>query len=212
MLTKYPRTPHLPWSPGRTKDDRVLDSIDHFIGRHIVVSIKMDGECSTLYRDHLHARSLDSGDHPSRHWLKGFWASIRYLIPEGWRICGENLFAKHSIHYKDLESYFYVFSIWNEKNTCLSYWQTRDLCDIWCLTHVQTIYDGLWSTEFEMFEFLNARFEQQASGQEGYVVRIADEFHYDAFNKSVAKYVRENHVQTEKHWMYEEITPNKLRK
>jgi hypothetical protein len=26
---KYPRTPHLPWSPGRTGDDILLDSVQH---------------------------------------------------------------------------------------------------------------------------------------------------------------------------------------
>ena len=56
---KYPRTWHLPWSPGATADDRVLDSVSHFYGREIVVTTKMDGECTTMYSDFLHARSID---------------------------------------------------------------------------------------------------------------------------------------------------------
>ena len=35
---------------------------------------------------------------------------------------------------------------------------------------------------------------------EGYVVRLSDGFKYRDFRKSVAKFVREGHVQTTKHW------------
>jgi hypothetical protein len=41
---KYPRTLHLPWSPGLTNDDRQLKSTEHFEGREVVVTVKMDGE------------------------------------------------------------------------------------------------------------------------------------------------------------------------
>ena len=58
-VVKYPRTPHLPWSPGRTKDDRMLDDTKTFDGRSVVVTLKMDGENSTIYRDRIHARSIE---------------------------------------------------------------------------------------------------------------------------------------------------------
>ncbi|WP_444997397.1 RNA ligase family protein [Aliikangiella sp. IMCC44359] len=123
---KYPRTPHLPWSPGATRDDiRCVDS-KIFEDRMVVVTEKMDGENATLYKNHMHARSIDSRHHPSRDWLKKFHASIAYNIPAGWRICGENLFAQHSIAYKNLSSYFYGFSIWNEDNDCLSWKDTLE--------------------------------------------------------------------------------------
>lgn len=69
----------------------------------------------------FHARSVDSRHHISRDWLAQFHSSIAYNIPEGWRICGEYLYAKHSIFYENLPSYFLGFSIWNEKkmNACL---------------------------------------------------------------------------------------------
>ena len=37
-----------------------------------------------------------------------------------------------------------------------------------------------------------------------------DKFLKDYFNKSVAKYVRANHVTTNSHWMYQEMKINKL--
>jgi len=45
MRYKYPRTSHLPWSLGSTNDDKILQSIDHFIDREVVVTVKLDGEC-----------------------------------------------------------------------------------------------------------------------------------------------------------------------
>lgn len=208
MLYKYPRTPHLPWSPGRTKDDKILKDTSNFEEKHIVVSIKMDGENTTLYSNYMHARSIDSKDHESRHWIKAFWSNIRWLIPKGWRICGENMYAKHSIQYNDLESYFLVFSIWNDKNECLPYWETKDYCDLWDLVHVPIIYNGFWLDKMDAF--LKARFDESASGHEGYVVRNYDSFHFDNFERNVAKYVRENHVQTDTHWLYQKIVPNNI--
>ncbi len=47
--------------------------------------------------------------------------------------------------------------------------------------------------------------------QEGIVIRPASSFHYTNFSKSVAKWVRKNHVQTDNHWIHSEIIPNKLK-
>ena len=52
---KYPRTYHLPWSEGRTDDDKVLSDDSQFIGKYVVVTEKMDGENTTIYSDgYLH--------------------------------------------------------------------------------------------------------------------------------------------------------------
>lgn len=205
MKVKYPRTFHLPWSLGASSDDKILKSIDHFIGKEIVMSIKMDGENTTISKDYCHARSLDSVDHPSRHWLKGFWATLNYEIPEGWRICGENLFATHSIHYNNLESYFEVFSIWDENNKCLSWDDTVDWCNLLGLCHVPVIWRGIFDEQF----LKNYTFDIEK--QEGYVIRLASEFQFKDFSKSVAKFVRHDHVNKENsHWMYKKIIPNEL--
>jgi hypothetical protein len=46
---KYPRTFHLPWSPGRGKDDKGHSGTSMFEGKEVVVTVKMDGECTSLY-------------------------------------------------------------------------------------------------------------------------------------------------------------------
>lgn len=216
-FVKYGRTNHLPWSPGITDDDRILEGTGNFYGRgdgelhahprRVVVTKKMDGENTSMYRDHIHARSIDSRGGEDRAWVKNFWASICYEIPEGWRICGENLWAEHSIHYDDLKSYFYGFSIWNERNVCLSWDETLEWFELFGIQPVPVLYDGPWDEKAIRALEKQLNFEKD----EGYVVRLADSFTYGEFKSSVAKYVRANHVQTTKHWRQgRQFIPNGL--
>jgi hypothetical protein len=203
MLKKYPRTYHLPWSLGKSDDDKVLDTVAHLIGQDVVITEKMDGENTTLYPNgKSHARSLDSSNHPSRDWVKAFWASRCYLLPEGFRVCGENVYAKHSIGYNSLPSYFMGFSAW-EGDTCLSWDDSVVIFNDIGITPVRVIYRGIFNEK--RVSSLGI-----AEGTEGYVVRLSGIFSYGDFKKSVAKCVRANHVQTGEHWMTKEITKNSL--
>jgi hypothetical protein len=204
---KYPRTYHLPWSENITEDDRVIDSLDPFREKQVIVTVKMDGENSTLYQDYCHARSVDSRHHPSRDWLKNFWNTIRMDIPKGWRICGENLFATHSIHYTDLPSYFLGFSIWDDQNNCLSWEETLQWFDLINIHPVESIYTGIFE-EKTIRGLWNA---DTAASTEGYVLRSANSFHSSEFQHKVAKFVRQDHVRTVTHWMSgQRIEPNVL--
>ena len=87
----------------------------NFGGQEVIVSEKIDGENSNIHPNYFHARSIDGRNHISRTWIKNLHSKICYNIPEGWRICGENTYAKHSIYYSKLPSYFLVFAIFNEK-------------------------------------------------------------------------------------------------
>lgn len=206
---KYPRTHHVPWSESVSKDDRVHSSMDSFANRRVIVTEKMDGENTTMYSDHIHARSLDSQNHPSRNWVKNFWSQIRMDIPSEWRICGENLFAEHSIHYDSLKSYLYGFSIWNNKNECLSWDETIEWFNLLGINPVTVMYDGIYDEELIKLLWN----PKQSANHEGYVIRLADSFSYHDFRKSVGKFVRAKHIQTTKHWMMgQPIIPNQLEK
>src|ERR1039458_3325631 len=76
------------------------------------------------------------------------------------------LYASHTLHYAGLPSYFIVFSVWDENNICQSWDDTA--CRPGDL--VRTV----------------------GSGNRSYVVRVAEQFPYGSFRKSVAKYVRED--------------------
>lgn len=201
---KYPRTPHLPWSPGWTSDDVRKLSVDPFIGKQVVITEKMDGENTTMYTNHIHARSIDSRHHPSRDWVKKMHAELRCKIPEGWRLCGENLYAKHSIHYRLLPSYFLLFSIWDERNNCLSWDQTLEWAERLDLKTPAVLYRGQWDQSW--FDEIVIDTDQC----EGYVVRLNEGFHYEQFAMCVGKWVRESHVHSDKHWMHSEVIPNEL--
>ncbi|MGL4611384.1 MAG: RNA ligase family protein [Trueperaceae bacterium] len=201
---KYPRTPHLPWSPGVSEDDLLLSDSFMFEGQEVIVTEKLDGENTSMYSDHIHARSLDSRQHPSRTWVKAFHGTIAHLIPAGWRLCGENMYARHSISYETLKSYFYIFSIWNEKNVCLSWQETKEWAELLGLELPPILYQGQW------YESNIHAITLNLETQEGYVVRNTESFAYVDFQKHVAKWVRKNHVQTDQHWMHSEVIPNGL--
>lgn len=207
MLYKYPSTPHLPWSPGLQNDDRRIESLDFLRGSEVVITEKMDGENASLYRDHYHARSLDSRHHPSRDWIKQFYAQVSYKIPSGWRVCGENLYAQHSIVYTDLDSYFLGFSIWDSHNTCLGWDETLEWFDYLGIIPVPEIYRGPWDED--LFKQLGVNLDTNTI--EGYVVRTVNSFHFDYFSKYIAKFVRKGHVQTDKHWMSGPVIPNSIK-
>jgi hypothetical protein len=197
---KYPRTHHLPWSPGVNNDDRVLNSLSSFIDKRVIVTEKMDGENTTCYSDgYIHARSVDGRSHYSRDWVKNFWNKISYELPEGWRVCGENLFAAHSIFYDNLDTYFMGFSIWNENNHCLSWDDTLEWFDLLDIKSVPILYDGIFD-EAAIKSLYDEVKDYET--REGYVLRLAEDFSYSDFRKSVGKFVRKDHVRTTKHWMF----------
>ncbi|MCU0332704.1 MAG: RNA ligase family protein [Ignavibacteriaceae bacterium] len=210
MKVKYPRTAHLPFSPGVGEDDIVASKEYHNIlpGREVIITEKMDGENTTLYRDYLHARSIQFSPHPSRAWIRRFWAeNIQNQIPDEMRICGENLYAHHSIHYKDLSSYFLVFSIWVD-DLCLSWRDTEEWCQLLDLHTVPVINQGLYNEDL----IKTLAEEIVLRGGEGVVVRPVDKFYMSLFTKSVFKYVRAEHIQTDNHWMTKAVVPNELKK
>ena len=202
---KYPRTPHLPWSPGATSDDVFLVDTGNFMGKKVVVTEKLDGENTTLYRDYMHARSISSRPHPSRDWVKALHARIAYHIPAGWRLCGENLYARHAIAYEALEGYFYLFSIWGKDNNCLGWSETREWAELLEIPTPPVLFQGIWHEQ----KIRALKFDAQTC--EGYVVRTVEGFAYSEFAQRVAKWVRQDHVQTDEHWMNQPVVPNRLK-
>ncbi|NUS62371.1 MAG: RNA ligase family protein, partial [Saccharothrix sp.] len=203
MRTAYPRTPHLPWSPGASADDVRVADLDGLRGREVVVTEKLDGENTTLYADGVHARSLDSAHHPSRSWVKGLQGRIGSRLPAGWRICGENVYARHSIEYAELESWFYGFSVW-DGDRCLDWDRTTRF-----LRGVGVpVPPVLWRGVFD--ERALRRLRVDPARQEGFVVRTAEGFRLDEFGRRVAKWVLAHHVRTDAHWMTAPVVPNGL--
>lgn len=192
----YPRTFHLPWSPGATSDDKIIRSANQFANQIVVVTEKRDGENTTLYPDgYVHARSIDGTGKEYQSWIIRKWREVCYQLDDGYHICGENLFARHSIAYDKLKSFFEVFGVY-KGDLCLNWTDTKLFASILGLDMVPVLYVGLWDEKYirELCEAM------VADGKEGLVVRNTDSFRTADFSLNVAKYVRANHVTTDEHW------------
>jgi hypothetical protein len=117
--------------------------------------------------------------------------------------------AVHSITYKDLPSYFMMFSMWIE-NKCLSWDETVEYANILELDVVPVIYDGIYDREK-----IEAEFKKYEKTNEGYVIRLADEFTYMDFRKLVGKFVLPSFRQvlnnSHGHWISKKIETNSLK-
>lgn len=202
--TKYTRTYHAPWSLGVQSDDKMLKSMDHFIGSEVFVWEKLDGENTSLYSKNsggiLHARSIDSRHNETRDWVKKMHSVIQHDIPDDMKLIGENLFAEHSIRYNDLESYFYLFAIWQQREQgvfSLSYNDVMDWANLLDLATPKLLYKGIYNEKL-LIDLANSL---DLTTTEGYVIRKTNEFNILDTDKNIAKFVREGHVQTDEHWL-----------
>jgi len=204
---KYPRTMHLLDSPNLENDDRRISTLRYLEdANEVVFTEKMDGECTSMMRDAFYARSLDSRHHVSRDWAKALWGSIHNDIPDGWRICGENVYARHSIAYSELPSYFLGFGIWTERNERLSWDDCTEWFNLLGVSMVPVLYRG----KFDASIAGRLASEREHSGFEGVVVSVTDSYKMRQHKTHCAKWVRKGHVQTDKHWMDGPVRPNLL--
>lgn len=205
---KYPRTYHLPFSKGPTSDDKILsgDRLGDFMSHDwYTVTEKMDGECTSMDRSGVWARSLDSKDHPSRHIVKRLWSIVSLSIPSGVTLVGENVTAVHSIRYDSLPGPFLMFGahvVKDGSRRFMSWLDTVLLAKKLGIPTVPELGTGKWS---EILPLVSGRPPYNSAygpEGEGFVIRSEDEFSFDEFSTHVAKVVRPGHVQTEDHWMH----------
>jgi hypothetical protein len=209
IYKKYTRTKHHPMSKSITGDDKVISlaDLEKCYGNEYVASLKMDGECTTIYKNgYTHARSIDSKYHKSRTWINSFAASICFKIPSGLRVCGENLFAKHSIKYLNLPSYFMGFSVWGDDDISLSWDDTVALFEKIGVTPVEVVWRGILTPDIVKSVFTSI----DTTTQEGVVFRPTSMVSFDNFGKEAFKVVREGHVQTDGHWLHAQVIKNEL--
>ena len=208
---KYPRTSHLPSSPGATSDDRIISS-DGFTRlqacREFVVTEKMDGGNVTMSRNHFYARSLDSGTQAWDTYAKALWASVRFQIPEGFRLSGESLYARRSVPYSALAGYYLLFGVWNEFDVLADWDTTEFIASALSIPLVPVLYRG--SDYTEAVTVWERTMNPDVS--EGFVIRSADSVSVEDFPYLVAKHVRAGHVTTSADWRHrDDFAVNLLR-
>jgi hypothetical protein len=99
-----------------------------------------------------------------------------------------------------------VFSIWDDRNRCLSWDETLIWTKLLGLETVPVLYRGMWD------EKVVRRWDVEPADKqrEGYVVRPAREFVFAEFRSVVGKYVRAGHTQGSHGWRRQQVRPNGL--
>ncbi|WP_114963099.1 RNA ligase family protein [Tritonibacter mobilis] len=207
-MKKYGRTFHLPTSPGVGSDDKIIQDLTHMrAADEVVFTEKMDGENTTIFSGGCHARSPDSGYHASRDWMKAYAAGISPSLSENERIVGEYLFAKHSVAYDELPSYFLGFA-WIVGDEVQSWDETLGRFEELGVMPVPVLQRGKFN-DAGVNSVLNLL---DLNTQEGFVVRSISPFLESDMATHIAKYVREGHVQSDIHWTKAQIVKNGLRR
>jgi hypothetical protein len=216
VSAKYPRSFHLPWSPGGTSDDKRLDDISALLGSEIVITEKCDGSNLTYTRRNVFSRSHAGPPvHRSFDRAKATHARLAHLVSENTSIFCEYCYAVHSIEYDALPDYSLVFGV---REDLTGMWWDWDLvvaqaADLGLPT-VPELFRGTLHSERELQALTEAlSSEPSAFGgkREGVVVRRVAAFDDAAFSKSLGKWVRRDHVTTDEHWMHQSIKPQRLR-
>lgn len=211
---KYGRTYHYPFSPGTTSDDRINHHFQADISniQTLIHTEKLDGENNCLNRFGVFARSHAAPTQSpwTRH-LRDRWEVIKHNLGD-LEIFGENLYAIHSIAYRRLEAYFYVFAI-REHEQWLSWEETQFYAQLLDLPTVPVL--AVQEQPFSPIAVENEvkRFASQPSvfgsydvqtgeacTREGIVTRDAAGFPVNEHAHRVFKYVRKGHVKTDEHW------------
>jgi len=235
---KYPHTPYLPFSPSADEKD-VRESgymdIRCLLNKPLHISIKMDGSNILLTRNNIAARNGYDATGKSFDMAKQTHSMFKHLIPEDEMWFGEWLYAKHSIHYIEnlkLTNYLQLFGIYNKKTHMWA--GITDIHDrvseviietditpplavgvnipekapsISDILNGKSVYTNEKDLKNELIKIGNSAVK---GGHEGIIVRNMYPFHHSRWNENIAKFVRANHIQTNKHWSRGPITRNEI--
>lgn len=207
-----PSMKHLPWSQEEARQQKWLttkeaeEMLDGERGK-LVITEKMDGANACITSDKVYARS-HSGEPHRDEWdylKKRHREELMHQIGDNVAVFGEYLYARHSIKYEDLPSYFLVFGVYYNGVWCD--WSTvktvADKLGLETVPVIDTVVRDDKNTQ-EIIESVAREPEGESHYgrvREGYTVRDQEGFHIDKLTDNMAKCVRENHVQTDElHW------------
>ncbi len=215
MSAKYPRSMHVPFSPGSTSDDKIASysEFDLFLGRRIIITEKLDGSNVCLTNSNVYSRSHSGPPgHKSFDPLIKFHSENKAKIPENISLFGEWAYAVHSINYLMLQHHLNLFGV---RNDITGKWAAWDEVTMWAdeigVAHVPMILDGCFAKR-EILKNVIRGLSQLSSvygpEREGLVIRTFEGPNVNDKNQleGLQKWVRANHIKTlDKHWQKQEI-------
>jgi RNA ligase len=211
---KYGRTYHYPFSPGTTSDDRIQHDYWACIQKmkSIIHTEKLDGENNCLNKYGVFARShATPTTSPWTSHIRQKWDSIKNDLDDI-ELFGENIYAIHSIEYKKIEHYYYVFGVrildqwlgWDEVKFYAEMFDFPTVPELGITTtfpiekeYIKAILD--FTVMDSSFESIDTQTSRNCT-LEGVVSRNIDGFHEDLLGENVFKFVRKGHVKTDEHW------------
>jgi len=213
---KYPSIPYLPFSPRKEDRDDIIN-LNTLLHKPLVPSIKMDGSNACVTNDCVAARNVLDATHKSWSYLKAVHPRFAHLIPDRIQLFGEWVYAKHSIHYQEnLDGFLQLFDVYDQRNQLFAdreevsrYAKLIGAITPEVLVTDPLVFDNIWELEAKITRMAK---DVIAKGHEGIVLRSIYPLHYGQFEDNIAKYVRKDHVQTNRHWRDQPIVRNVLRK
>ncbi|QDU93701.1 RNA ligase family protein [Lignipirellula cremea] len=231
-FTKYPRTPHLFGSKG-TDDDKHLaeaPSMAFIAEESLIVEEKIDGtnvgihfsdsgELVLQCRGHL----ITEGMHPQYDLFKQWTAAKRYVLEDQLQnrflLFGEWVYARHSVHYRQLTHYFFEFDIYDkEQQAFLDLEKRLALLEGTGIPTVPVLHTGAVERE-DLADLIgpsqfDSHFENPLTGRpDNFMEGIYLRTEADGVVTGRAKFVRPEFVEKIKqstHWQHQQMTPNLL--
>lgn len=137
ILPNFPRTRHLPFEPCASSDDRIasLEEFDALVSSGLNIAIEekvdgansgftiMDGQPVIRNRNHILSKNYSSRNTPAKMQFAPIWnwfyenrdkfEALEAIL--GFKPCvyGEWLYAKHTVNYDQLPSWFVAFDVYD---------------------------------------------------------------------------------------------------
>jgi hypothetical protein len=203
---KYPRTPHWPWSETIHADDSTLTCPERFVNTPVVITEKLDGGNTCLFDGQVYARSTGQ---PA---TDGWFAMVKKH--QAWKTVGntdyiyygEDIYGIHSIEYNSVteDETFYLFAVREVFTGLFLSWGDVEVhANLLGVNTVPIVFNGQFASVEELSKYLAAERKKPSfigPEKEGFVIRRAEAFPVTDFSRSVSKFVRAHHVQTDQHW------------
>lgn len=252
QLLKYPRTFHIEGSKLQPGDDGMGDyPFSKIKNKHLVVEEKMDGANCAISISQDGRLLLQSRGHyltggPREKHFDKFktWANthineLRRVLTPRYIMYGEWLYAKHTIFYTDLPSYFMEFDVFDRRDNVFLDTKRRSelLKELPFISSVKVLKEGMFQNIEELTNLIgksyfisdnkneilknksesqNLNFEiieretDSSNLMEGLYIKVEE----NGIVKGRFKYVRHDFltsvVESNSHWLDRPIIPNKL--
>jgi hypothetical protein len=209
-LVKFPRIHHLSFSQQIHKDDKTIENPEYFLNKEIIITEKLDGSNCCFFEDKWFSRS---GELASGSWFNILKNKHFNNYDKNFMYFGENMYAKHSIYYDKLTDWFYLFEVYDPKRKLFLSLNERNYLPNFPFNFVPSVWCGVCKSLKELEKILLKEIKKESyfgKEREGFVVRTTNYIFLENYSSCVAKFVRENHVQTDEHWT-KTWRPNELK-